>query len=791
VTELLEGETLRERLTHGAIALRKAVEYGVQIARGLAAAHERGIVHRDLKPENLFVTKDGRVKILDFGLAKLLPAKDDRGLTAKRTRETDPGVVLGTAGYMAPEQVRGRPADHRADIFAFGTILYEMVTGRQSFRKPTSAETMTAILHEEPQPISLLAPRVSPGLQRVVHRCLEKSPQQRFQSASDLAFALEALSDSGIVSTSSAKVIKKRRTRRLWMAAGGAAVLLAFPALLSYRLMRQDRIPRVTQFVQLTHDGLPKVLGGTDGSRLYLFGGRGWFGARSYGFQGDAIAEMSVNGGEARRLSNLPEHMYPRALSSNGREVLLAEVQGSSVRSPLWSMPVLGGSLRRLGDTRGQDAAWSPDDNMMAYGDGSNLMVAKADGSEPRRIARLNDSEDAMKPVWSPDQSHLRFTRLNRSTHISSIWEISIDGKNLHRLLPDWTSAPADSGRRAEGDCCGHWTADGKYFIFQAQEQLWALPRSGMLGSAAKPVQLTFSPMSLSAPIPSADGKSLFCIGSTKRGELRHYDVKAGQFAPYLGGISAEYPAFSKDGQWVAYVSFPEGILWRSKVDGSERRQLTFPPDYAMLPRWSPDGQTILFSAVAPDRTIWLSLISREGGSPKPLLPNGPQPQKSATWSADGGKIAFGGNSRDPESLIRILDVASSQVTTIPGSQGLYSPRWSPEGRFLAALSGDLRRVMLFDFQKKQWTALATTGTLNWPAWSHDSRFLYFLEGNEAGNVVRIRLSDHKLERLTDLKNLVTTGYYGGALALTPDDSPLLMRDAGTYDVYATNWNPH
>src|SRR5215470_14922080 len=202
VEELLEGETLRERLRRGPIPLRKAIEYAVQIAHGLAAAHDRGIVHRDLKPENLFLTKDGRMKILDFGLARLSPIKDASGLEATQPLGTEPGMVMGTAGYMSPEQVRGKPADHRSDIFALGTILYEMVTGKQTFRKPTSAETMTAILNEDPPSISQMTPTAPPGLQRVVHRCLEKSPEQRFQSSSDLAFALEALSDSGITSSS-------------------------------------------------------------------------------------------------------------------------------------------------------------------------------------------------------------------------------------------------------------------------------------------------------------------------------------------------------------------------------------------------------------------------------------------------------------------------------------------------------------------------------------------------------------------------------------------------------------
>jgi serine/threonine protein kinase len=232
VSELLVGETLRQQLRHGSMSLRRAVDMGVQIAHGLAAAHDKGIVHRDLKPENLFVTKDGRIKILDFGLAKLMqpqqPKADKDDSAPTQAYETDPGSVVGTAGYMSPEMVRGKLVDHRADIFAFGAVLYEMLAGKRAFQHSTSAETMTAILREDPPSVSQIAHNVPPGLQRVVHRCLEKNPERRFQSASDLAFALEALSDSGISSSVAVQGPEQRRQRRalVWWI-GLAAVVAA------------------------------------------------------------------------------------------------------------------------------------------------------------------------------------------------------------------------------------------------------------------------------------------------------------------------------------------------------------------------------------------------------------------------------------------------------------------------------------------------------------------------------------------------------------------------------------
>ncbi len=244
VSELLEGGTLRQVLQRGPLLIRKTIDYAVQIAHGLAAAHEQGIVHRDLKPENLFVTKDGRIKILDFGLAKLMqPQPESDSNAPTMTRNTDPGMVMGTAGYMSPEQVRGKAVDHRADIFAFGAILYEMLTGARAFHRSTSAETMTAILNDDPPAISQLVQSIPPGLQRVVHRCLEKNPEQRFHSASDLAFALEALSDSGSAAPISVPAEGKRSRSKVLAGSIGAAAILALAAVAYFVVIRKEKVP--------------------------------------------------------------------------------------------------------------------------------------------------------------------------------------------------------------------------------------------------------------------------------------------------------------------------------------------------------------------------------------------------------------------------------------------------------------------------------------------------------------------------------------------------------------------
>src|SRR5262245_59938919 len=236
VAELLEGEELRDVLNEGMISPRRAIDYALQSVAGLGAAHEKSIVHRDLKPENLFVTKDGRIKILDFGLAKLRTAKVASGASSEIVTQsaiTDPGTIMGTVGYMSPEQVRGQNADQRSDIFSFGAILYEMLGGRRAFQRETMAETMTAILKEEPQDITGTNSRINPGLEKIIHRCLEKKPERRFQSTNDLGFALEALSvptgSSGDWATTTAQVDVKAKTsawrgRLPWIVAGTFAL---------------------------------------------------------------------------------------------------------------------------------------------------------------------------------------------------------------------------------------------------------------------------------------------------------------------------------------------------------------------------------------------------------------------------------------------------------------------------------------------------------------------------------------------------------------------------------------
>jgi hypothetical protein len=600
VTELLQGETLRESLRRGPLRLREALHLGVDIARGLAAAHDAGIVHRDLKPENLFLTKDGRVKILDFGLAKLEPVKvpGADGSTITLEQRSSTRHVVGTVGYMSPEQVRGEATDARSDIFALGVILYEMLTGKRAFHKPTSAETMSAILNEDPPTVSQLAPDLPLELQRVLSPCLAKSPDQRFQHASDLAFALEALSDSGTTAVPVAVQVAERR-RWLWIAAA-TAVLLVIAATLVAWLKQPAAVPVLEAVKQLTDDGEPKPSLGklvTDGARIYF----------NEGVTGSLkIAQVAVTGGPTAPVPTRFENAMVAGFTPQGSALLALVGSYADLRSPIWAVPLPTGQPRRLDGIEAQDADYFPDGRII-FTQGSDVYIAAKDGSNPRKLASA-DGYPAY-PSASPDGQRFTLTVFTTGLQSSSLFEAIIDGSSLQPLLKSQNT----------NVCCAQWTPDGRYLIFRRRNpngyitDIWALPtRAGFGRPAPDPVRLTNGPIDYSGVVPSRDGKQIFAIGTKRRGELVRYDVRSGQFVPFLSSISAIDPTFSRDGVWVAYSAYPDHNLWRSRADGSDRLQLTYPPMRVMYPFISPDGKRVAFSTSHGE----VYVVSIDGGTP-------------------------------------------------------------------------------------------------------------------------------------------------------------------------------
>ena len=423
VTELLQGETLRDRLRRGPMRPREACDCGVEIARGLAAAHDAGIVHRDLKPENLFLTRDGRLKILDFGLAKLTqaePAGTDAATTTL-AQQTEPGQVFGTVGYIAPEQVRGQAVDRRCDIFAFGVVLYEMLTGKRAFQKATSAETLSANLNEDPPPLAQLVQDLPPALLRIVSRCLEKKPEHRFQHASDLGFALEALSDASDTAIPGVSEAAARRNW-IWIAAAVAAIAVAATLFAWWKL--PPVVPMVESVTQLTSDGEVKANSGrleTDGSRIYF--GEGTLG--SY-----RIMQVAATGGPTANIPTRLANFQFTALSQDGSYLLGAA--GDAFVLPFWTVPLPSGEPRLLGSIVSQDADLFPDGRIL-FCLGNDIFVAEKDGSQPRKLLSVDGFP--VEPSVSPDGERLVFTVWSPAHRPISIDEARADGSGLHILL--------------------------------------------------------------------------------------------------------------------------------------------------------------------------------------------------------------------------------------------------------------------------------------------------------------------------------------------------------------------
>ena len=724
VSELLEGESLRDRLDHGPLSSRKAIEYGTQIARGLAAAHARGIVHRDLKPDNLFITRDEHVKILDFGLAKLVqPATDETAQTDVATRRvhTDPGAVMGTAGYMAPEQVRGQGLDHRADIFSFGAVLYEMLSGRRAFRGDSAIETLNAILKEEPPAITDTNPNIAPALERVVWHCLEKAPDHRFQSASDVAFALDSL--SGVSTHASQQTLMRdaipvrsrwTRERLIWLAV--CLLLLAgVSALAVAHFSRSEPNVRAVRLALTTPDKstVPAhVTVSPDGLQVAFTASNA-----------EGKRELWVRSLDADRAQPLPgtEGALSPFWSPDSRSL------GYFANGKLFKVEAARGRPQYLCDVRENGGgAWGRE-GMILFGGPEGLHRIPALGGAPELATKIDEKEEAHRwPYFLPDGRHFIFLADAQTTENHHIRLGSLDSPETQILFNAVTRVVY---------------ASPGYLLYVNQGALVAHPFD------AKSLKLTGDPVTLTEHIAEVGSNHEFDFSVSENGVLAYQ----------IGGSKSQLVWFDRSGKkletlgepdnYAAVALSPDGRravtglldadgrqsdLWLLDLSRGAKTRLTFNAQSDGDPLWSPDGKRLVFTSNrSGDGHIHLYDMLVSASDDEQLLMQGDGDDIPTSWSRDGKYILFMRFQGGGRSGVWLLPLDDRKPKPLLQSSAfeLSAATFSPNGRFIAYTSDETGRnevyVQPFPLSGEKWVISSGGGFL--PQWRDDGKELFYV----------------------------------------------------------------